>query len=256
MNRAVDKGWVKTRLTARLAPSLSRSRRHRWLFLWLSVGLFALLVLAIGLGLGLYHWALAGTTATKRELVARNDYLRARHDALLVANAQLRQAKQTAQTAVQELRGALESLQAELVQTREELALYRSLVSTSEVALHVARLRLRPLAEPANHYHYRLVIAQFKEAATVTQGAIRLYVNGQRQDEVVRLGLEELGQKADAWRLRVRYLQRLTGTLALPRGVTPVTVEVVIEPAKQRTQPISKTFPWQKVLTEQDQGRS
>ena len=56
-------------------------------------------------------------------------------------------------------------------------------------------------------------------------------------------------QSQDELKFKFKYFQNFEGTLVLPAGFEPQSVEVEVRPRGKRLQPISQRFEWNSLIT-------
>lgn len=169
---------------------------------------------------------------------------------LRTQNEELRQRQATLEASDKISRAATTEVQASLAQREEEIAglradvaFYERLVGATGQRKGLNTHSVEFSAEAAGSWHYNVVLTQNLNRGAVSQGQMRLAVEGVKGGKLVTLGWDELHQHKDApgQAYSFRYFQRLEGSVMLPADFTPQRVRVSLAgPGANATQ----TFDW------------
>ena len=215
------------------------SRTTRWLLGAAAVALF------VALGIALYFHGLAMAGYDRNSALAQAQALKDRIGVLRHENRGLRQSLAVAERSVQmddvaykDLHASLRHSADTITRLQERLDLYKAILAPASPrqGVTIERLHVSPLI---NHqYRYTLILVQPLETRGSVSGTLRFRIVGTNgpADEIV------FPPKVDsALPVHFKYFQDIEGTLDLPPGFAPTTVEVDV-----RTQGrlIQKTFRW------------
>ena len=143
----------------------------------------------------------------------------------------------------QELRLTIKGLRDEIAELTEEVTFYKSLMSPSELTrgLQIADFEIRTTLV-ADQYRFHLLLTQVESRRDWIQGDIELLVQGKDQQV---LSLTEIAD-ADTYPLkfRFRYFQDLSGTISLPEGFEPESVEITARRRGASAKNLAKSFAW------------
>jgi hypothetical protein len=143
----------------------------------------------------------------------------------------------------QELRLTIKGLRDEIAELSEEVAFYKSLMSPSELTrgLQIADFEVRSTLM-ADQYQFHLLLTQVESRRDWIQGDIELLVHGSDQQV---LSLTEIAD-ADTYPLkfRFRYFQDLSGTITLPEGFEPESVEITARRRGASAKNLARSFAW------------
>lgn len=221
-----------------------------------AVLLAALLVVACGWG-GYEYGRYAGGFDV-RDARARERELQQRIDELVQDNRRLKAEHTTAtrgaeidKSAAESVRASLAQTQQELLESREELAFYRSIVAPGEVApgLHIQRFRLTP-GESQGYFGYELVLTQAMNKRRSISGSADLRVIGQLDGKQVTYALSDLAD-ADLNKLnfKFKYFQSFEGSLRLPSTFDPQSVTIVVRPSGKKAKAVRESYKWSEVIS-------
>lgn len=149
------------------------------------------------------------------------------------------------EAAITEVRALLKEQQQAFLELREENAFYRGIVSPSEArsGTLIQRLKIVPLAA-AQLFHYQLVLTQVLKNERVTRGVVEITLSGVLEGRAHHLSLQEVDDGAKkTLNYRFKYFQMFEGSLRLPDGFSPRSVEVVVKP-RRGGNTISERFSW------------
>ncbi len=169
---------------------------------------------------------------------------------LLRQLALLQQSSGVEYNAYKEVRQSLNDMQARMLELDEELSLYKSIVSTSELerGLHLQDVRVVKV-DGEGGFLYKLVLAQVRGNGRKAQGRVKIKIKGQQKGNNVIYSLGDLSpQQAKEISFSFKYFQRIEGKLVIPTGFTPSALEVEIKPKGKRLKIIQRSYSWKKVL--------
>ncbi|NIR29691.1 MAG: hypothetical protein GWN84_10365 [Gammaproteobacteria bacterium] len=173
--------------------------------------------------------------ALKRSLRDANLSLRERTTAL-------ERTSQIEREANTKVHAHLKKLQQEVLDLKEELAFYRSIVSSEQARdLDIQSFEVR--RDGRGEYLYQLVLTGTMKNDRVISGTIKLWVFGERQGHPVKFSVEELSD-AEGISFRLRHFQKVEGRLKLPRGFTPRRVSVQVTASGSKPATLEQSFEW------------
>lgn len=220
------------------------------------LGLVALAIVVVAFGWLLYEYGrnTAGYSmmeARQRQaaLITQVTELEAEKGRLESQLAVLGQAAEIDRRAYEEVDRTLADLQNEMLELRQEVAFYRGIVNSEDVApgLRIQSFKLRQA--DAAQYQYRLVLTQLASTRTSIQGRAEISLSGLQNGAETDLPAVELLSEADAADLRFsfRNFQELRGVLSLPTGFTPLRIHLRAVPRDGGA--VERTFSWTEVAS-------
>ncbi|SVD09054.1 uncharacterized protein METZ01_LOCUS361908, partial [marine metagenome] len=128
-----------------------------------------------------------------------------------------------------------------------DIAFYRGIVSPDDTAgPRIQSFKMSRSIGPRT-FNMQLVLAQAFRSGLQVVGHVELSVDGVRQGEAVRLGLQDLladGVSPSRLNFSFRYFQDLTVDLVLPQGFAPQRITVRITPKGKSAKTVEETFNW------------
>lgn len=210
------------------------------------------LLVAVLLGVAGYVAYEQGRNIVRAQYVnasAERERLQALNRSLQDANASLREratalerTSQIEREAYTKVHAHLKDLQQEILDLKEELAFYRSIVS-SEQARDLDIQSFEVHRDGGGEYLYRLVLTGTMKNDSVISGTIKLWVFGERQGHPVRFSLAELSD-VQGIKFRLRHFQKVKGRLSLPQDFTPRRVSVQVTASGGKRTTLEKSFEW------------
>ncbi len=158
----------------------------------------------------------------------------------------LERARQVEAEAYARVDQQMTDLQDQILALKEEVTFYRGIVSeeAGNGDVRIQRFVVEREGTPQD-YRFRLVLTRGMRSDKVVTGAVSLSVDGDRDGERVRLGLEELRPFPVApLEYRFKHFQRLEGRLRLPERFVPKRVVVQVDGSSEGTKPVRETFQW------------
>lgn len=226
-----------------LMPVSPSRRRRAWLLAVLAALIVALLSLAAGFWLG-YTGDEDGTRLNAELHVkladARHTLRESRHD-LAVYKAETQVGKE----ARDKLREQIRTLHDQMAELEEAVAFYKNVMSPgdNDEPLQVQKFELKP-ADGVRRFHYRLILVQSGDNRGYLSGRVSFRLKGERDGKPVALDADGLlGDDSDL-RFRFRYFQELTGTLTVPEGVKPASLDMVAQSTGRRRSETEKSISW------------
>lgn len=209
-------------------------RKHlAWYWRWL----FLVLALAVGLALAFWLYDIGSQYAGLDRGETRRELHRLRDEAARLAadNADLRGKAEASQRQLQieqatqkELAASLQSLQDENARLKDDLAFFRSLMSSGGKAevVSIYRFQVEHSLLPGE-YRYRLLLLQSGPREKEFAGKVELLVNGSQggKRDVVAVPLQGPG-KDPKMPVDFKFYQRLEGTFQVPHGFSASHVQV------------------------------
>jgi hypothetical protein len=161
----------------------------------------------------------------------------------------LEQAAEIDRRAYEEVDRTLADLQNEMLEMRQEVAFYRGIVNSEDVApgLRIQSFKLRQA--DAAQFQYRLVLTQLASTKARIQGKAEIALSGLRNGAETDLPAVELLSEAGTADLRFsfRNFQELRGVLNLPAGFIPLRVHLRAVPKDGGV--VERTFSWTDVAS-------
>jgi transposase len=150
--------------------------------------------------------------------------------------------------ALEEIRSVLEQKDAEVLTLKEELAFYRSLVSPSDMrpGLHIQSLDLEK-GEATGEYRYKLVLSLVRGENRYAKGKVSIEVRGLSNGKPDKLAVKAKGKDIA---FSFRYFQRIEGSLKLPEGFKPQSINISVLPTSKKMEPVEQEFAWQVISEE------
>jgi len=142
--------------------------------------------------------------------------------------ATLTRSDQISRVANQEIQRALAQRDEEIATLRADAAFYERLVGATAqpkgLGVHSARF----MAESGGTWRYEIMLTQSLNRGSVSQGQLRLDVEGVSDGKLAAVSWDDLHQRRDAapQEFSFRYFQQLEGSVILPPGFTPQRVRV------------------------------
>lgn len=134
------------------------------------------------------------------------------------------------QTTNKDLAKSLQSIQEEIVTLREDNAFFRNLLSPDQgpgpVSIYHFKLEHNPLL--SGEYRYRLLLLKTGKREQDFVGSVQFLVTGEQAGKKV-VSIQPAAEGANqpqAIAVKFKYYQRLEGTIQLPAGLTPKSVQV------------------------------
>lgn len=227
-------------------------RGPAWLASRLGLALAALALVCLCAGLymtGRWHAAFDARRALEGQAQLQAT-LRARDDTIAGLRrqvAELDTLKAGQEREREEVSRTIGELQAELARQRQQLDLYRGVVtggSPATAGVAIRRLQLAPSARPGGHL-LRVALARTGRPEREVAGTVKVDVEGLRNGRQVRLGLQEASAaRAPQLTYRFLYFENLEVDLALPAGFRPERVLVELRPAERGAAPVTRTLLW------------
>ncbi|QDI04886.1 hypothetical protein E4A48_15410 [Xanthomonas cerealis pv. cerealis] len=164
-------------------------------------------------------------------------------DTLNQRQATLARSDQISRAANNEVQSSLAERDEEIAGLRADVAFYERLVgATSQrkgLTVHSAEFS----SEAGGTWHYNVVLTQNLNRGAISQGQMRLAVEGVRSGKLTSVGWDELHQKSGVpgQDYSFRYFQQLDGSVILPKDFTPQRVRVSLSGGGA---PVTQTFDW------------
>lgn len=172
------------------------------------------------------------------------------HAALAVARRELaglrqrqaaaEQSDRISRAANQDLQGTLAEREHQVAALRADVAFYERLVGPTarRSGLGVYSSRFEPAG--SDGWNYRIVLTQTLNRGAVSQGRMRLAIDGQRAGRPETL--DGVALQPAPQEFSFRYFQELRGNVRLPAGFAPQRVRVSLLSGDQVA--VQKQFPW------------
>lgn len=188
--------------------------------------------------------------ATEARLRIQIEDLRNRVGKLADEQTLLERSREIDKSTFERLERQLERREQQIGHLEEELAFYRSLVSSSgdTAGMTVERLSLFP--DGNRQYQYEVVLTRLDHDDTEASGHVDLSIDGTRGEESVRLEMADVlvGDRS-VTDFRFKYFQALSGRIRLPDGVEPETVQVHVLPDDDEIEAVEDSFAWDSLVS-------
>ena len=162
-------------------------------------------------------------------------------------------AKRTAEVesiAVEKMKIMLWEKDAELLKLTQELQFYHTLYSpgADNTAVQVKAFQLRAKAA-TGQFVYSLILTGMPKKEEKVSGVIGLSMTGEQQGVPKVLVLEAIhGTGEDeALRFSFRYFQEITGSISLPEGFSPGSVQVELLRDGRKKEPLVASYRWDEI---------
>jgi antitoxin component of RelBE/YafQ-DinJ toxin-antitoxin module len=222
--------------------------KRRALAIALTVVVIALIYGAFELGRYCAGYNVLNAARLRGALQARLSELQAENETLRWEKASAQLQREVTERSYADIEKMMADLQSQLQRQREELALYRGIVSPEDGigGLRVQRFQIVP-TDAERQYKLRLVLVQSMRQNKVASGSVALEVSGVRGSEAVRLPLSAIAASREALPFSFRYFQDLEQVVELPADFEPHSVEIYVRSARQPE--LRESYPW-KIQTE------
>ncbi len=207
---------------------------------WLLAGLVVVLLsLAFGIW-GAWRLLFPAVDDPQRQLALQAGTL----EQLEQQVATLTRSDQISRDANRDLQGTLAERDEEIAALRADVAFYERFVGATAQrrGLTVHELRLQPRTDAG--WHYTATLTQSLNRDAVSQGQVRLSVEGTRDGRLETLDWSALRQQPDAKPIAYsfKYFQQVEGDIVLPAGFQPLRVLVRLEP--EGAAAVERSFSW------------
>lgn len=142
-------------------------------------------------------------------------------------------------------------LQMEIFALKEEVAFYRSIVSTDrQTGFHIQSFDVIGDGVSAEGYRYQLVLTNNMKNDKVVSGVVIVSVVGELEGKARELSAGDLWPDNDhGVMFKFRHFQRVEGRLVLPEGFAPHTVTVHVIGSENKDVVAERTFSWPQPLS-------
>ncbi|WP_371180530.1 DUF6776 family protein [Xanthomonas sacchari] len=226
-----------------IVPNGATPRRGRGL--WLLLAALWLLSLALTWWLASRQAAprLSAVSAQLREAERNLQAQQRQIETLNQRQATLARSDQISRAANNEVQSSLAERDEEIAGLRADVAFYERLVGATSQRKGLSVHSVEFSAEAGGTWRYNVVLTQNLNRGAISQGQLRLTVEGVRGGKLTSVGWDELHQKTGVpgQDYSFRYFQQLDGSVILPKGFTPQRVRVVLSGGGA---PVSQTFDW------------
>jgi len=225
------------------APVRSAVWRWRW---WWAGSLLVLVLLPAALGIG--FWLGSSGNA---DVVEQNQRLQAQltntlgeletaRQRLVVSQAESQVGRQSRD----QLREQIRALRDQIAELREAVTFYKNVMAPAgrHSPLRIQTFELTPAAG-ARRFRYRLVLVQPGDKQRDLSGQVEFRLQGRRDGKPVALDAGAMLDGGKAPGFRFRYFQELAGNLTIPKGVEPVSFEVIVHPDGQEKGVVHSEIP-------------
>lgn len=188
--------------------------------------------------------------ATEARLRIQIDDLRNRVGELTDETTLLERSRQIDQGAFTRLEDQLERREQRISHLEEELAFYRSLVSSADAEGGLTIERFSLLSQGDNEYQYELVLTRLDHDDTELSGDVDLSISGVDDSGSTTLELGDLlAGDHSMTSFDFKYFQALSGRVRLPDGVEPETFHVRVQPDDDSVDGVEEDFAWNSLVT-------
>lgn len=143
--------------------------------------------------------------------------------------------------ALGDVQNELARLQELLAKSRKELDFYRRIVSPNNVDKDLYIQDFRIVRDP--ELKFLLALSQGPGYERFVRGRVHLTIDGDLNGQRIALNMNQLGQPDD-FSFKFRHFKLLSGKIRLPRGFSPVSVEVRVIPNSKETKVLKSDWPW------------
>ena len=165
-----------------------------------------------------------------------------------IQHAALRIENENVQLAVASVRNNNTQLQQQIADLEEEVTYYQRVLNPvrNDKGLRIESFELEPTSDP-QRFRINVVLTQLgKENRTVTQGLLKVEVEGSLWGEKQSYQLADL--KLDdaelAAKFRFRYYQEISEEILLPEGFTPEKVKLVAQSTGKKAMKVERIEDW------------
>lgn len=219
--------------------------------------LAALALVLIAVGWLLYEYGRSSAGFSIVESMRRELEFKGRVSGLEAENGRLKgqvtvleQGAEIDRRAYEEVERMMTELQNEVLELRQEVAFYRGIVNSEDVApgLRIQSFKVR--RDEQEQYHYRLVLTQLASTIARIQGQAQISLAGMLDGAQVELSSQDVlaDSGARALRFSFRNFQELRGSLTLPPGFIPLRITLKAAPQGGGTV-VERTFSWNEALS-------
>jgi len=165
--------------------------------------------------------------------------------ALRTQSARYKREAQVEREAGRRLQQELIQLHKEGDESRNEVALLRSLMSKKSGSLYIKRFEVHP-TEILHQYRYQLIVAQALDNVGITKGKLTISIIGQQEGKSKRIKQKEFSEGAGAFSvLEFKHYQNVTGLINLQEGFEPESVEMEVQPKSSKQRKMNAQFVWE-----------
>lgn len=213
---------------------------------WLLLAGMVWLLSILGIGWWAMNKAVPALGEARKELSRAQrklDHQAEELDQLKQQVATLKRSDQISRSANAELQATLAEREEQVAGLRADVDFYERLVGSTGkrhgLNVHEAVFA----AEAGGTWHYTVTLTQNINRGGITQGQMRLAVDGVRGGKLASVKWEELLQKpgAPGNPFSFRYFQQIEGSVMLPPGFTPQRVRVSVN---AQGSGVEQTFDW------------
>ncbi|MGQ0697245.1 MAG: DUF6776 family protein [Panacagrimonas sp.] len=152
-----------------------------------------------------------------------------------------------------EVQRSVSGLETQVADLREQLALYKSIVSPEQAlaGVRVLSISVRP-AGPDNVWRYDLVLVQPMRRDRVAVGSYDFSVEGLLDKQLKTLKLEELmAGDPEPPAFNFRSFEEFSGELRFPAGFLPsrLTVTLSVQDSRAESRKAAESFDWSRLIS-------
>lgn len=174
----------------------------------------------------------------------QREQLRSRFEELQQRVATLTRSDQISRDANRDLQSTLAERDEQIAALRADVAFYERLVgpTSQRHGLTVHALRVRP--QNGGVWHFTSTLTQNLNRGAVSTGELTLSVEGTANGQLQTLEWNQLRQRREARPVEYsfKYFQEVEGDIVIPRGFTPVRVNVRLDPGSGTA--VEESFTW------------
>lgn len=147
------------------------------------------------------------------------------------------------------LEDQLERREQRISHLEEELAFYRSLVSSADAEGGLTIERFSLLSTGNNEYQYELVLTRLDHDDTELSGDVDLTISGVDASGSRTLALSDLlVDERSMTSFDFKYFQALSGRVQLPDDVEPETLHIRVQPDDDSVDGVEEDFAWSSLV--------
>jgi hypothetical protein len=162
----------------------------------------------------------------------------------------LRQGARIDREAAEQVREEVLASEVRIAALKADLVFYRGLMTptATEQGLGIRSFTVYTTGEP-RVYRYDLVVQQLAVKHALLKGQVRLKLRGKMAGAELALSLQQLSpdEASEVRTFRFRYFQKLEGTIRLPQGFAPETIELSAETKGKWGVRVENQFQWQAI---------
>ncbi len=191
----------------------------------------------------------------RKSLLVQQSVLKKKNTELNKEILHLERQYQLEQKSCQHIQSSINKDQQKISDLEKELAFYKgiTLPAKGRESIYLQSLEIRPYRRNSipsdiglipgsqeKQYQYKFIIAQKSKKRTYTKGTIKILIKGKKDNKTIELPLFSLRvsakeNKDKAFKYSFKYFQKFNGIMHLPIGMTPHSVDIIIDSKKKKS---------------------